>query len=105
MAKGVWQDDPRNPRQFAAWLKANAVLRSIIVIGAPAMASPDFIPVTGSAGPVRFFLSFDHPPDTLIWGFTWQWRSASTDGPQLEAVWRDALIKYRLFPPAAGEMV
>ena len=39
-------------------------------------------------------------PDTPIWGFTRQLRSASTDGPQLEAVWRDALIKYRLFPPA-----
>jgi hypothetical protein len=64
------------------------------------MACPDFIPVTGSPGPIRFFLSFDQPPDTLIWGFTRQWRSASTDGPQFETVWRDALIKYRLFPPA-----
>src|SRR5262245_27175145 len=47
-----------------------------------------------------FFFHSATPPDTLIWGFTRQWRSASTDGPQLEAIWRDALIKYRLFPPA-----
>jgi hypothetical protein len=24
VAKGVWRDDPRNPRRFEAWLKANA---------------------------------------------------------------------------------
>jgi hypothetical protein len=87
-----------NPRQFEAWLKANAVVGSIVAIGIRAMASPDFLLASLYPDP-------DHPPDTPIWGFTRQWRSASTDGPQLEAVWRDALIKYRLFPPAAGEMV
>ena len=88
------------PCQFEAWLTANAALGSIIAIGIPAMTSPDFILLTAAPDPVGFFLSFDHPPDTPIWGFTRQWRSGSTDGPQLEAVWRDALIKYRLFPPA-----
>jgi hypothetical protein len=105
VAKGIWRDDPRNPRQFEARLKANAVLGSMIAIGIRAMASPDFIPVAGSPDPSPDFSSFDHQPDTPIWGFTRRWRSGSTDGPQLEAVWRDALIKYRLFPPAAGEMV
>ena len=98
MAKGRLAGRSENPRQFAAWLKANVVLGSIMAIGGPAMASPDFIPLAGSPGPVRFFLSFDHQPDTPIWGFTRRWRSGSTDGPQFEAVWRDALIKYRLFP-------
>jgi hypothetical protein len=93
MAKGVWRDDPRNPRQLEAWLKANAALGSIIAIGIRAMASSDFIPVAGSPTRVRIFPSFDYRPDTPIWGFTRRWRSASTDGPQLEAVWRDALIK------------
>ena len=32
-----------NPRQFEAWLKANAVVGSIIAIGIRAMASPDFL--------------------------------------------------------------
>jgi hypothetical protein len=91
MIKGVWWDGSENPRQFEAWLKANAVVGSIIAIGIRAMASPDFLLASLYPDP-------DHPPDTPIWGFTRQWRSASTDGPQLEAVWRDALIKCRLFP-------
>ena len=72
------------PCQFEAWLKANAALGSIIAIGIPAMTSPDFIPLTAAPDPVGFFLSFDHPRIPPIWGFTRQWRSGSTDGPQLK---------------------
>jgi hypothetical protein len=33
MGKHVWRDDPRNSRDFDLWLKANAVLGSILAIG------------------------------------------------------------------------
>jgi hypothetical protein len=38
MGKRVWRDDPRNPRDFDAWVKANAVLGSILAIGILGMA-------------------------------------------------------------------
>ena len=38
MGKDVWRDDPRNPRDFDGWLKANAVLGLILAIGILALA-------------------------------------------------------------------
>ena len=38
MRKRVWRDDPRNSRDFDGWLKANALLGSILAIGILGMA-------------------------------------------------------------------
>ena len=38
MGNGVWRDYPSNPREFDGWLKANAVLGSILAVGIMAMA-------------------------------------------------------------------
>jgi hypothetical protein len=38
MRKRVWRDDPRNSRDFEGWLKANALLGSILAIGILGMA-------------------------------------------------------------------
>jgi hypothetical protein len=38
MGNGVWRDYPSNPRAFDGWLKANAVLGSILAVGILAMA-------------------------------------------------------------------
>jgi hypothetical protein len=38
MGKRVWRDDPRNSRDFDGWLKANAVLGSILAIAILGMA-------------------------------------------------------------------
>jgi hypothetical protein len=38
MGKRVWRDDPRNSRDFDVWLKANAVLGSILAVGILGMA-------------------------------------------------------------------
>jgi hypothetical protein len=38
MGKRVWRDDPRNSRDFDGWLKANAVLGSILAVGILTMA-------------------------------------------------------------------
>ena len=38
MENGIWRDYLRNEREFDGWLKANAVLGSILAIGMLAMA-------------------------------------------------------------------
>jgi hypothetical protein len=38
MGKRAWRDDPRNSRDFDGWLKANALLGSILAIGILGMA-------------------------------------------------------------------
>jgi len=38
MGNGVWRDYPSNPREFDGWLKANAVLGSVLAVGIMAMA-------------------------------------------------------------------
>jgi hypothetical protein len=38
MGNGIWRDYARNPREFDGWLKANAVVGSILAIGMLAAA-------------------------------------------------------------------
>ena len=38
MGNGIWRDYLRNPREFDGWLKANAVLGSMLAIGILVMA-------------------------------------------------------------------
>jgi hypothetical protein len=38
MGNGVWRNYPSNPREFDGWLKANAILGSILAVGILAMA-------------------------------------------------------------------